>query len=105
MFVQMRLKTQGAVALCAAGLTLGACDDPTANTDLRPEGDPEVLAVLVMNDQVDGFLEQATFCKLNDAKRPGLVGIPAFGSAEQFCPEDLTLGVEPVTNALPLNWA
>ncbi|HEU0032443.1 MAG TPA: Ig-like domain-containing protein [Kofleriaceae bacterium] len=85
MFVnRSRLKTQGAVVSTLALLTLAACEDPTASTDLRPEGDPEVLAVLVMNDP-GLFLETATFCKQGDAKRPGFVGVPV----AQICDEDL----------------
>lgn len=92
MFVSTRLKTQGAAVTALSLLALGACDAPAQNTDLRPEGDPEVLTVLVFNDAVDGFLETATFCKQNDAKRPGTVGIVAFGVAIPICDIDLANG-------------
>jgi hypothetical protein len=102
MFVQMRPKTHGVVALLTSGLALGACSDPTANTDLRFEGDPEVLSVLILNDP-DGIIETATFCKLNDAKRPGPVGNP-FNEISQVCPESLAEGVEIVEDAPPTSW-
>ncbi|HLL21274.1 MAG TPA: Ig-like domain-containing protein [Kofleriaceae bacterium] len=98
MFVKpMRLKTQGAVAI--ASLALAACDDPTARTDLRPEGPPEVLAVLVLNDSVGGLVESPTYCKPNDNKRPGLVGLPDFTTV-QICPADLS-EVPMLTDASP----
>src|SRR5690348_14644771 len=90
MFVhRSRLKTQGALAIAAllgTGL-LSACDDPVANTDLRPEGDPEVLSVLVMNDADSFFLETATFCKVDDPKRPGLVAAGLSFIPLQICDE------------------
>lgn len=93
MFVhRSRRSTQGALATAALlgiGL-LSACDDPVANTDLRPEGPPEVLSVLVMNDPVDFFFETATFCKTGDAKRPGLVAAGLTFTPLQVCPADLS---------------
>src|SRR5688572_22632653 len=75
MFVhRLRPMTQSALAIAAA-LTMSACEDPVAQTDLRPEGSPEVLAVLVFNDLDNGIIERATFCKPNDPKRPGNVAI------------------------------
>lgn len=82
-----RLSTQGAALFAIGMLALGACDDPTARTDLRPEGPPEVLAVLVMNDPF-GLYETATYCKVGDEKRPSLVGTPDF-NALQICDTDL----------------
>ncbi|HEY5934039.1 MAG TPA: hypothetical protein VIU61_05385 [Kofleriaceae bacterium] len=92
MFVSTRLKTQGAAVTALSLLALGACDAPAQTTDLRPEGDPEVLSVLVFNDAVDGILETATFCKQNDAKRPGTVGILIYGAAIPICDLDLANG-------------
>ena len=104
MFVHRpRLKTQGAVVTTVAMLALGACEDPTARTDLRPEGPPEVLAVLVLSDALGGLVETATHCKANDEKRPGLVGLPDF-TTQQVCPEDLTQGVEGPALAAPDLW-
>ena len=98
-----RLKTQGAVVTAVAMLALGACTDPTARTDLRPEGPPDVLAVLVLNDALGGLVESATFCKLNDEKRPGLVGLPDF-TTQQICPEDLGEQAKKIDNAAPQAW-
>lgn len=99
MFVnRLRPMTPGAlsiVALLGTGL-LSGCEDPVANTDLRPEGAPEVLSILVMNDIGDfdfagrgSILETATFCKKNDAKRPGLVAVGETFTPVQVCDDDL----------------
>jgi hypothetical protein len=97
-----RLKTQGAVAIATAvgALALGACDKTTAQTDLRPEGPPDVLAVLVLNDSVGGLVEAATYCKANDAKRPVLVGLPDF-TTTVLCPEDPSVAQPMATDASP----
>jgi hypothetical protein len=93
MFVhRSRLVTQGALATAALlGIGLSACDDPVALTDLRPEGDPEVLTVLVMNDPFFGLFETATYCKENDPKRPGLVAVGFTFETVQICDADLSL--------------
>jgi hypothetical protein len=91
-------RTHGVVAATLGALTLAACTDPAQNTDLRPEGPPEVLAVLVMNDAAGMLNETATFCKTGDEKRPSLVG------ATQVCPDDLSAGADEVTNAYPDGW-
>ncbi len=98
-----RLKTQGAVLAITTGFALHACSDPTAQTDLRPAGDPEVLAVLVMNDPDALLYERATFCKTNDAKRPSLVGITDFTTL-QICPDDLAMGAPKIVDAVPTGW-
>jgi hypothetical protein len=98
-----RLKTQGAVVTTVATLALAACDDPTARTDLRPEGPPEVLAVLVLNDALGGLVESAAFCKTGDEKRPGLVGLPDF-TTTQICPEALGEVPGPLADAAPTSW-
>jgi hypothetical protein len=102
MFVHpTRLKTLGAAIV--GTLALGACEDPVADTDLRPEGDPEILAVLVMNDTENAFVESATYCKPNDPKRPGAVGITVLGINPVLCPLDGT-AIEPLTDAYPDAW-
>ncbi len=100
-----RGRSQGfALVAAAAGvLALGACDDPTQNTDLRPDGDPEVLAVLVMNDAANKLVETATYCAPNDPKRPNIVGLPDF-TAPSVCPDDLAKGADEVTDAYPDGW-
>ena len=56
-----------AIVTAAVGLAFAVgCSEPDLNTDLRPQGDPEVLAVLVMTDPVEMLGEKATFCKLGD---------------------------------------
>jgi len=82
---------------------MGACSDPTQDTDLRPEGPPDVLAVLVMTDASSQLAEKATFCKANDKKRPELVGLPD-ATTSQICPEDFSKGADEVTNAYPDGW-
>jgi hypothetical protein len=106
MFVDpTRGRSQGfALVAAAAGvLALGACNDPDQNTNLRPDGDPEVLAVLVMNDAANQLVETATYCAPNDEKRPGIVGLPDF-TAPNVCPDDLAKGADEVTNAFPDGW-
>lgn len=88
----------------AAGLfALGACDDPVQNTDLRPEGPPDVLTVLVMTDAVSQLAESATYCKTGDDKRPTTVGLPDF-TLSSICDEDSTKPASMVTNAYPDGW-
>jgi methionine-rich copper-binding protein CopC len=95
-----RLSTLGAAF---GALALGACDDPVASTDLRPEGPPDVLAVLVFNDTVNSAVEAATYCKPNDPKRPGKVGIPFYGINPIICPLDGS-PVSELTDAWPDQW-
>ena len=104
MFVDPTRGRSLGVGLIATGVfAIGACSDPEQNTDLRPEGDPEVLAVLVMNDPVGHLSERATFCKTGDEKRPNLVGLPDF-TTQQMCPEDLSKGADEVVDAWPDGW-
>ena len=115
MFVhRLRPLTQSALAIAAA-FTMSACEDPVAQTDLRPDGEPEVLAVLVFNDVDNGIVERATFCKTGDPKRPGQVSIGELFETRQICEEDLSLpagGLDadgnfvpgPITDAVPDAW-
>ena len=106
MFVDpTRGRSQGfALVAAAAGVfAIGACSDPDQNTNLRPEGDPEVLAVLVMNDAANKLVESATYCAPNDKKRPAIVGLPDF-TAPEVCPVDLSKGATAVDNAYPDGW-
>ena len=98
--------------MVAVALVAG-CSDPTEQTDLRPDGPPEVLAVLVLDDPA-GVIETATFCKTTgpddgaagagDPKRPTLVDLPEFAGTTQICPDDPTMAVDPVTDAVPQAW-
>jgi hypothetical protein len=98
-------RTHGVVAATLGALSFGiaGCDDPAQNTDLRPEGPPDVLAVLVLTDAFDGLYETATYCRPNDEKRPNLVGV-VYGSQEEICPANLSQTVDEVTNAYPDGW-
>jgi len=99
-----RQVTQGAVVF--GMLALSACTDPTLRTDLRPDGPPDVLAVLVMNDVATGVLEAATFCRLDDDKRPGTVAGPAGLGVPllDICDADLSVQATEVTDAAPSSW-
>jgi hypothetical protein len=79
-----------AAAAISIGALLVACEAPDQPTDLRKEGPPNVTSVTVMSDlSAARIVETATFCRLNDEKRPGLVGLPNF-TTEQVCPDDLS---------------
>lgn len=96
-------RTHGVVATTLGVLALGACASPEQNTDLRPEGPPDVLAVLVMTDAASQLSEHATFCKPNDEKAPRLVGLPD-ASTSQICPDDGSGVTDDVTDAYPDGW-
>lgn len=102
MFVHpMRRTAQGAAITVFGMLGLVACDDPEANTDLRPEGAPQVLSVLVSDDP-SGFTEAATYCAPNDDKRPGFVAVLAGNGVEPIvCPEDISMSVPTFMGANP----
>lgn len=97
-------RTLGVVWATSGVLALvSGCTDPAQKTDLRPAGPPEVLAVLVMNDAAGNLSEGATFCKPNDTFRPGLDNT-IDGVGHQLCPDDLSMGVDELTDANPSNW-
>lgn len=91
------------ILVATAVFAAGACDDPAQNTDLRPDGPPEVLAVLVMNDAAGHLRETATYCAPNDNKRPGLVGLPDF-TTTQVCDDDMATPADMVADAYPDGW-
>lgn len=97
------IRTHGVVAATLGALALGACAPPEQNTDLRPAGPPEVLAVLVMTDAAGQLVEKATYCQPGDEKRPGLVGLPD-ATTQQVCPEELSQGATAVNTAYPDGW-
>ena len=96
------LRARGHGLILAGALALAGCAEPTENSSLRPSGPPEVLAVLVANDPTT-YGEVATFCKLDDAKRPGEVGL-IDTSTIQVCDPDLSVGADPVIDADPMSW-
>ena len=96
-------RTHGVVATTLGVLALGACANPEQNTDLRPEGPPDVLAVLVMTDAASHLQEQATYCRPNDPKRPSLVGLPD-ATTSQICPADGSAVTDDVADAYPDGW-
>lgn len=97
-------RSQGLLAAAACVLGFGACSDPNNHTDLRPDGPPEVLTVLASNDPDNaGIAEQATYCKTGDDKRPGLIPANPNGPY-QVCPDDLSQGVDEVTDTQPYQW-
>ena len=103
MFVHRMRGVVTTTLLGVLSLAAGACDDPGQNTDLRPEGPPEVLAVLVMTDAAGHLVEQATYCAPGDEKRPSQVGLPDF-TTQQVCPADLSASATEVDTAYPDGW-
>jgi hypothetical protein len=108
-------RAQGLLAALVLALSaLGACGEPEFKTSLRPEGDPEVLAVLVVNENYD---EAATYCKPGDDKVPGIItggcgtfyGFECCDSCRGICPEAGTnepaVADGSVRNAEPLDWS
>jgi len=55
-----------------------------------------------MTDASSQLKESATYCKPNDPKRPGLVGLPD-ATTSQVCPDDGS-AVDELTNAYPDGW-
>jgi len=104
-----------AAAIFTGALLVG-CTAPDQPTDLRKDGPPNITTVTVMSDlrtSVDPsppFLggrlyESAVFCRLNDEKRPSLVGLPDF-STLQICPDDRSKPLAPqdIGEGAPPNW-
>lgn len=56
-----------------------------------------------MNDAAGQVVEQATYCKPNDEKRPQRVGLPD-ATARDICPADVSKGVDELTDAYPDGW-
>jgi hypothetical protein len=87
-----RYRTQGLLAVGLGILATGCFSEPDLKTGLRPEGPPEVLAVLLN--------ETPTFCKyvngVLDEKGPGLV------QGSIVCPDEQAM-FEPV-GASPTGW-
>jgi hypothetical protein len=101
-------------AFVAGGLLFG-CSTPDLPTDLRKDGPPSVTTVTVMSDLrtesdpnppgLPRLLEAATFCRLNDVKRPGQVDLPDLTTTQE-CPDDLSQpsDTEGVAQGAPPTW-
>lgn len=89
-----RYRSQGLLAV-GIGLAAAACGEPDLQTDLRPSGPPDVLAVMTQTPLAfalfDRLPEQPFYCKyVNgklDEKAPTFVGDPITGGTV-MCPED-----------------
>jgi hypothetical protein len=103
-----------AASICFGALLVG-CTDPDQPTDLRKDGPPNITAVTVMSDLetaadpnpagIGRIVETATFCRVNDEKRPGLVGLPDI-RVIQVCPELVSKPSDDdgVAEAAPPTW-
>jgi hypothetical protein len=96
----------------AAGMlasVAGACNDSAFDQpELRADGPPDVLAVLVARDRFlpsAMLLEEATYCRPFDSKRPGKVMLPLPDTmATDVCPADLSEGVAMFDRGFPAFW-
>lgn len=103
-----------AAAACMGALLVG-CTDPDLPTDLRTSGPPDITTVTVLSDLetaidpaplgLGRIVESATFCRLNDPKRPSLVGLPDI-RVIQVCPDDLNKPADDngAAQAVPPQW-
>jgi len=104
------LRATGFLATTLGALALAACGRPDLHTDLRPEGPPDLLTVMVRTTDfiptVNGIeiqAEPAVYCKANDDKVPTIIGLPS-QAVYQVCPETADdPPLTPVTNADPTN--
>jgi len=95
----------GGIAASAAG----ACNESAIDQpELRADGPPDVLAVMVARDRFlpsATFLEEATYCRPNDSKRPGKVMLPLPDTLEtDVCPADISAGVATFDRGFPAFW-
>lgn len=113
------IATIAIAAPLAAGALLVGCATPDLPTDLRTSGPPNITTVTVMSDLRTGadpgfpqgpfdlsrLIESATHCRINDEKRPGLVGLPT-KKTTQVCPDDLSMAspTEGSAEAAPPSW-
>jgi hypothetical protein len=106
--------TVAASAILAGALLVG-CAEPDEPTDLRRDGPPNITAVTVMSDLetasdpdpigIGQIVETATYCRVGDEKRPGIVGLPDIRVVE-VCPAKLADPApgEGVAEAAPPVW-
>lgn len=93
-----------ALLASVAGCSENVVDQP----ELRADGPPDVLAVLVARDRFlpsSMLLEEATYCRPNDSKRPGRVMLPLPNTMEtDVCPADVSQNVEMFHRGFPAFW-
>ncbi len=99
---------RGCVAVAGGVLAAffgGCAGEDEIQSELRIEGPPDVLAVMVARAPVQStmILEEATFCRPNDTKRPAHVNLPNLSTTE-VCPEDVAKTVETFQEAFPAFW-
>ena len=87
-----------AATVFAAAMLVG-CSEPDLPTNLRTSGPPNVTTVTVLSDEETPddpnplgsgrIIETATYCRIGDNKRPGIVGLPDIRTIT-VCPLDLS---------------
>jgi Bacterial Ig-like domain len=99
-----RVLSAGLLLASVAGCSADVIDQP----ELRADGPPDVLAVLVARDRFlpsSMLLEEATYCRPNDSKRPGRVMLPLPNTMEtDVCPTDVSQSVEMFDRGFPAFW-
>lgn len=94
--------------MLAAAAGLPGCSEESAapQPGLRVDGPPDVLAVLAASNRPlpsSLLLEEATYCRPNDSKRPARIYVP--GSAEtEVCPVDVSKTVDVFRAVFPAYW-
>lgn len=124
MFVYLPRRAGCGIVATVFAVAAAACSQGDVPSDLRTDGDPEVLTVTVLHPdtrviemEVGNFgalVEGTTYCKTigpydqgsdaGDPKRPSEVNTPDFLTPTQMCPDDLTQGVPELTDASPTSW-
>lgn len=97
------------------GAVLVGCSEPDLRTNLRTSGPPNVTTVTVMSDEeteldpspqgIGRIVETATYCRIGDNKRPGIVGLPDIRTIT-VCPLDLSKPADEAgkAEAVPPAW-
>ena len=104
-----------AATVFAAAMLVG-CSEPDLPTNLRTSGPPNVTTVTVLTDEETGpddpratglgrLVETATYCRIGDNKRPGIVGLPDIRTIT-VCPLDLSKPADDngTAAAVPPDW-
>lgn len=103
------MRARGFVGIAVGVMASAGCGSPQEDQpELRADGPPDVLAVLVARDRFlpsSHLLEEATFCRLGDSKRPGRVVLPLPDTLDvDVCPDDLGEGAPVFEKAFPAFW-